>query len=538
MKNAILYLRASSAKQERSCGEQETDLRAFAKELGADVARVFKDDGISGSEFGDKRPGLQELLKYCGNGNGLQGDRLVLVRHLDRLGRPEDPDELAAVRWNLKRAGWRILSMARGASEDRRTTALLDVIEADQAGSFLRNLAEKTASGIREAMRRGSHVGRPPYGLAIEVRDATGKIVASCARGGTPPRGRGYVSRLVLGDPVERGTVRKVFNLAAGGVGLRCIARRLNADGIPSPAGRAWAVGTVRNVLLSPVYSGVLSMNRRTCAKFHSIEGAATDKGKASNKAPGCAIVHERKDLAVVSRSTWDKVQSLLAERGAKARSLGGRAGQRHPLSGVLRCGACGGPMKYVDGRYMCATYHVGKGCAAHSVPAVGVEEAAIAYLEARCKALLDEREIRKAAEDYIEATPTATGRGEALRAALEGKRSEAGRLADKALDGSPTIAARARERVEKLEGEIEVLAADLAALPADPPAVDLEALTREALAVGKEIGKALREGGAVEIREAIEALGIKLVRDAKTPRVLAIEDGETTITVQHLNNC
>lgn len=60
MLNAIGYIRRSSDRQEESLGQQRARLEAFAKQQGWNLAHVYVDDAISGSEM--QRPGLSQLL--------------------------------------------------------------------------------------------------------------------------------------------------------------------------------------------------------------------------------------------------------------------------------------------------------------------------------------------------------------------------------------------------------------------------------------------------------------------------------------------
>jgi hypothetical protein len=65
-------------------------------------------------------------------------------------------------------------------------------------------------------------------------------------------------------------------------------------------------------------------------------------------------IVSKHPELAIVDDATWEAVQTRLQQRRRPNR---GGSSPRHLLSGLLRCGQCGGPMVVVDRyRYGCAT--------------------------------------------------------------------------------------------------------------------------------------------------------------------------------------
>ena len=66
------------------------------------------------------------------------------------------------------------------------------------------------------AARRGEWLSPPPLGYRVENK------------------------RLVVGDPQEVATVKRMFREYLGGHSLRAIAVQLNADGIKTRRGNAW----------------------------------------------------------------------------------------------------------------------------------------------------------------------------------------------------------------------------------------------------------------------------------------------------------
>ena len=59
-KRVALYARVSTGDQ--TCENQERALRAWARNAGHQVVRVFEDAGISGAKGRDKRPGFDATL--------------------------------------------------------------------------------------------------------------------------------------------------------------------------------------------------------------------------------------------------------------------------------------------------------------------------------------------------------------------------------------------------------------------------------------------------------------------------------------------
>ena len=81
MKRAVLYLRVSTIDQ--TTANQERELREIAGRMGWEVAKVYKDHGISGAKGRDRRPAFDAL---CRDATKRQFD-MVMAWSVDRLGR-------------------------------------------------------------------------------------------------------------------------------------------------------------------------------------------------------------------------------------------------------------------------------------------------------------------------------------------------------------------------------------------------------------------------------------------------------------------
>jgi hypothetical protein len=81
MKRAVLYLRVSTIDQ--TTANQERELREIAARIGCDVAKVYKDHGISGAKGRDKRPAFNALCKAATR----REFDIVMAWSVDRLGR-------------------------------------------------------------------------------------------------------------------------------------------------------------------------------------------------------------------------------------------------------------------------------------------------------------------------------------------------------------------------------------------------------------------------------------------------------------------
>jgi site-specific DNA recombinase len=204
-KGAVGYTRVSTEDQEEqgvSLQFQRTLLEAYGAAVGGELAALLTDT-LSGKNM--DRPGLRRALAMLEGG---EADTLVVAK-LDRLTRNiRDAEELLE-RYFTRFA---LVSLGDGGSIDTRTAT----------GRFVFRLLI-----ILGQLERERTAERTKQTLAH--KRATGG-------GGTP--------RVEAGPAVDR-----MRELVAGGASLREVARRLNAEGVPTLKGGRWAAQTVRKIL-------------------------------------------------------------------------------------------------------------------------------------------------------------------------------------------------------------------------------------------------------------------------------------------------
>lgn len=179
---------------------------------------------------------------------------------------------------------------------------------------------------------------------AMLRRAKSGHVTGGRAFGYDNVRLDGRVERRV--NDTEAAVIRRIFDLAALGHGLRVIAHTLNADGAPSPRpqlGRpsGWAPSTVRDVLTRPLYRGLIEWDR------HRRNNERKQLKRHENTD---VLLVPAEHLRIVPADLAEAVDRLRAGRRERYRaSTGGRplAGApssraiKHVLSGLLRC-SCG----------------------------------------------------------------------------------------------------------------------------------------------------------------------------------------------------
>lgn len=189
---------------------------------------------------------------------------------------------------------------------------------------------------------------------AMYVENLAGHIrrgQAGVIRDGRNAGGRAYGYRPVPGqpgelviEPAEAETLRRIFRDYAGGRSPRAIAHALNAEGIAPPRGNRWSASTLNGnarrghgILQNSLYAGELVWNRVRMIKD-------PDTGRRVSR-PNPAGEWQRADaphLRIIDADLWTAVQERRRQRsiGPQGRR---RCTPRHLLSGLLRCGECGG---------------------------------------------------------------------------------------------------------------------------------------------------------------------------------------------------
>ena len=317
-----LYMRRSTDEhQAESLDTQLGEAKRYCEARGWLIVEEYVDDAVSRAEF-KKRPGLIRMLNAAKDGQF----RAVITRDETRLG--GDTYRTGMVMQDLIDDGVDLVYyytdevVAMDGAVDKFLVA---------ARNFASELErEKISQRTHEHLTRKARVGRPAGGIAYGYR-----IVHA-------------PEKAYEVHPDEAPKVLRIFSAYAAGSGLRTIAHQLNAEHIPSPrAGKrgtgSWAPSAIRAILRNPRYRG---------------QGRYNHTGKLYR---GGTKVREKRDAVehieyvtprIVEDELWLAVQArfgnnarfgdAVTRKGCKARYL---------LSGIGRCGRCGGPITVANGK-------------------------------------------------------------------------------------------------------------------------------------------------------------------------------------------
>lgn len=327
---AVLYARYSTAMQSAASVEDQLRLlRQRAQREGWAVSAEHADRAISGTVR--DRPGLTAALRAIEAGEA----GVLLAESLDRLSR--DQEDLAALFKRVRFHGARLVTLSEG-----EIGTLHIGMGGTMAALFLEQLGEK----VRRGQIGRVEAGRIPGGISYGYR----KVVRLGADG-EPERGLREVCE------AEAAIVRRIFAEYAAGCSPRAIVARLNAERVPGPRGGLWRTNAVighrgrgNGILHNALYRGRIVFNRQRFVKDPET------RRRLSRANPRDALVeHEVPDLRVVDEELWNAAQ-------ARAAAYAGRPAHqaRRPkrlLSGLMRCGVCGGTATIVTAdRWGCSS--------------------------------------------------------------------------------------------------------------------------------------------------------------------------------------
>jgi site-specific DNA recombinase len=306
-----------------------------AERRGWRVVARFKDDGYSAFKE-IKRDDFVRLIE------AIERDEIdvVIIRDVDRLTR-NLPD------WNR---------FEKAAVEHRV------ILSAYAGGDLDLSTPEGAYYGGMETLR----AKRESAVKSVRVREGHDRIAREGKSSGGGPRWFGYTriyanpeetkkrKRVVLREEInetEAGALRDAAERVLNGETIGSIIREWTKCGIKPARARKWTETSLVKTLQSPHVAGLREWHGQT---------------------------YPAQWPAILDEDTHERLVKLFADSSRRAHVVGRK---QHLLSGIARCGKCGGPLypyKASRGRsatYRCVTGPAGKGCGGISVLAELLDE-------------------------------------------------------------------------------------------------------------------------------------------------------------------
>ena len=353
-----LYYRLSRDEDEElnSLNNQRKIIYNFAVSNGHQVVGESFDDNVSGMHF--NREGIDKIYEVVEAGK----IEAIIVKDLSRLGRHRTQTALFID--YLRERNVRVLSATENIDTFNENDDLIIGFKGLVNDFYARDGSRRVRTGYRQKQKEGI-VTIPPFGYFKDKN--TKKVV-------------------VVEEAAE--TVRMIFSAYIGGSGMKAIARTLNEQRRKTPAlmqmellnkrlpntqdgilkKYLWDATMVGRILKDESYIGTLICHKSERNKINKTF-------RFTN--PEEQFRHENYLPMIVTRETWELVQTLLTERKAKNTRAGTNKGILR-YGGLLRCQDCGRTfigkrIKLKDGErvvYVCDTYHrYGKEhCSSHMV--------------------------------------------------------------------------------------------------------------------------------------------------------------------------
>ena len=344
---AWLYYRLSRDEDEElnSLTNQRSIIAGYAEKNGFTIAGESFDDNVSGMHF--DRDGIE---KICEAVEQNQIDA-VIVKDLSRLGRHRT--QTAVFIDYLKKHDVRVISVTENIDTSNENDDLVIGMKQIINDMYAKDASRKIRSTYRQKQKEGI-VLIPPFGYFKDKNTRQVVIVEEAAD-----------------------TVRLIFKLYLDGYGFKQIAKKLNADGVHTPAyyqqtllgknvphtwpqiskQQLWISTTIKRILENEFYAGTL-----ICHKTR------TDKINKTFRfiPPEEQYRHENAVPAIIDRETWQQAQFLRQKR-VKDRVRAAPGQKIHRYTGIIECADCHSvctarTRKLPQGgrrvEYICNTYH------------------------------------------------------------------------------------------------------------------------------------------------------------------------------------
>ena len=295
---------------------QETSIKAqrlhFEQEIKSnpewEFAGVYLEAGVSGTKT-EIRPELQRLIADCKEGR----INLILTKSISRFSR-NTSDCLEMVR-TLTALGVHIRfekeNIDTGTMESEFMLSILACLAENESHSISGNMKWS----IRKRFEAGTYkMSLPPYGYKREGDE-------------------------LIVIPKQAEIVRRIFSRVLSGSGAVNIAKELNKEDVPSPAGKAWTTTTIHKLVSNPVYKGDLLYQK-------------TYKDERFRQRPNKGEMDQFYDAghheAIITPDDFAKAQAAVAQRAKEVGYSGRtepRSANRYCFSSILTCKACGAVM-------------------------------------------------------------------------------------------------------------------------------------------------------------------------------------------------
>ncbi len=307
IRRVAAYCRVSTA-QESQATSLETQMATFRQRItereGWELVDVYADEGLSGTSV-KRRPEFRRMLADCEAGK----IDYIITKSISRFAR-NTLECLTCIRY-LQSMGVQLLFEQENIDTGSNLSEMILTVLAAFAQEESRSISANVTWGIRKRYEAGEERWVKRYGFC-----------------------KSEDGRMQL-EPREAEVVRAIFDMYARGAPLLDVARRLNADGVPSPRGRAWTANSIAVLLASEIYIGDMILQKYRVVDHLTHRSVRND----AREVPSYYITGHHP--AIVSRQTFERVQKIRALRNSSDGFI-----PQYPYGHTqLDCPLCGAPL-------------------------------------------------------------------------------------------------------------------------------------------------------------------------------------------------
>lgn len=327
--SSAIYLRKSRAdieleKQgaEETLKRHEAALVALAKSKNIIVGEIYRE--VESGDSIAERPVMQRLLRDVNDGKW----ESVIVMDIDRLARGDTIDQ-GVVAQTFRYSDTKIVTPLKTYDPGNEFDEEFFEFGLFMARREYKMIRRRLQRGREASVREGKYVAsRPPYGYDRVKLEGE----------------KGYTLKI---NDEQADAVRLIYELYTTGkrdgdgnterLGVSKIVRYLNDMGIKPQRRESWTNGSVRDILINPVYIGKLRWNWRPVKT--KIDDGHKSVERPRNLSDSYILVdgiHE----PIISTEVWNLAQEYIKTN--KPRPIGEKNTVQNPLGGLVFCGKCG----------------------------------------------------------------------------------------------------------------------------------------------------------------------------------------------------
>ena len=297
---AVIYARFSSNNQrEESITAQLRAAHEYAKAKGYEVIKEYADEALSGRT--DDRPAFQQMLTDAQEGLF----DVLIVHKIDRFAR--NRYDSAIHKRSLRKANVKI-EYVELRLDDSPESALIESIFEGWAEYYSANLAKEVKKGMKETALQAKHNGGlPPLGYSVNSEKRYEII------------------------PEEAEAIKFIFDSVLQKYSYREICDSLNQKGYRTKKGSQFRSNSLFDILTNPKYCGTYIFGRT--------RGSSRQSPRNSRAHHPPIVEIEDAIPAIISKSDWKEVQTMLENRKMTARRIKGKTD--YLLTGYINC-SCG----------------------------------------------------------------------------------------------------------------------------------------------------------------------------------------------------